>query len=123
MVNETYGLLLTQLKDRVNLINLEMNPATEEQEKLADLMKSFLPEPYQKVVATLPRSRRFLGAIAALGAGARLILAEPLEEAACTAVSDFNLCDDTSSLSKGVKNSSDGKRNDSDLATCPVSQR
>ena len=53
-------------------------------------------------MATLPCSKRFIGAIAALGAGAGLILGDPLKEAACTAVSIFNLCDDTSTLSHDV---------------------
>ena len=70
MINEAYGILMTQLEDRVKLIKLEMNQATEEQEKLADVMQSSLPKKYQKNVATLSRSRQFIGAIAALGAGA-----------------------------------------------------
>ena len=101
-INETYGLLMTQLKDRVELIKLEVKQATDEQEKLAEVMKSFLPKQYQRDVATLPRSRRFIGAIAAVASGAGLILGDPLKEAACTAVSIFNLCDDTSSLSQDV---------------------
>ena len=101
-INETYGLLMTQLKDRVELIKLEVKQATDEQGKLADVIKSFLPKQYQRNVATLPRSKRFIGAIAALAAGAGLILGDPLKETACTAVSIFNLCDDTSSLSQDV---------------------
>ena len=101
-INETYGLFMTQLKDRVKLIELEVKQATDEQEKLADVMKSFLPKQYQTDVATLPRSKRFIGAIAALAAGAGLILGDPLKEAACTGVSIFNLSDDTSSLSQDL---------------------
>ena len=47
-INETYGLLMTQLKDRVELIKLEVKQATDEQDKLADVMKSFLPKQYQR---------------------------------------------------------------------------
>ena len=65
-------------------------------------MKSFLPKQYQMEVAMFPRSKRFIGAIAALAADARLILGDPLKEAACTNVSFFKLCDDTSSLSQDV---------------------
>ena len=36
--NETYGLLMTQLKDRVKVVKLEVKQATDEQEKLAELM-------------------------------------------------------------------------------------
>ena len=86
----------------MELIKLEVKQATDEQGKLADVMKSFLPKQYQRNVATLPRSKRFIGAIAAPAAGAGLILGDPLKEAACTAVSIFKLCDDTSSLSQDV---------------------
>ena len=53
-------------------------------------------------MATLPRSKRFIGVTAALGAGAGLIQGDPLKEAACTVVSISNLCDNTSRLSKTV---------------------
>ena len=41
--DETYGLLMTELKDPVNLIKLELKQPTNEQDKLADVMKTFLP--------------------------------------------------------------------------------
>ena len=94
---------MTQLNDRVNLIKLEMNQATEEQETLADVMQSFFPKKYQKNVAMLSRSTRFIGAIAVFGAGAGLILGDPLKEAACTVVSIFNLSDAISSLYRDVE--------------------
>ena len=90
---------MTKLKDRVELIKLEVKQATDEQDKLVEVMKSFLPKQYQKDVATLPRSKRFTGAIAVLGAGAGLILGDPLKEAACRPVSISNLRDNMSSLS------------------------
>ena len=43
-INETYGLLMTQWKDRVELIKLEVKQATDEKDKLAEVMKSFSPE-------------------------------------------------------------------------------
>ena len=101
-INETYGLLMTQLRDRVELIKLEVKRETDEQGKPADVMKSFLPKQYQRNVATLPCWKRFIGAKAALAAGAGMILGDPLKEAACTVVSIFNLCDDTKSLSQDV---------------------
>ena len=99
-INEAYGLLKTQLKDRVELIKLEVKQATDEQDNVAKVMKSFLPKQFQRDVATLQRSKRIIGAIAALGASAGLILGDPLKEAACTVVSIFNLCNNTSSLSR-----------------------
>ena len=101
-ISETYGLLRTQLKDRVDLIKLDLKQATDEQDKLADVMKFFPSKQYQRDVATLPRSKRFIAAIAAVAAVAGLMLGDPLKEAACTAVLIFSLCDDTSSLSQDV---------------------
>ena len=66
-------------------------------------MESLLPKQYQRNLATLPRSKRFIRAIAALGAGAGLILGDPMKEAACTAVSIFNLRDNTSSLCQDMQ--------------------
>ena len=79
-----------------------MKQATNEPDKLAEVRKSFLLKQCQRDLATLPRSKRFFGAIACLGAGAGLMFRDLLKEAASTAVSIFNLCDDTSSLSQHV---------------------
>ena len=73
---------MTQLMDRVELIQLEVKQATDEQNEIAEIMKSFLPKQYQKDVARLPRSKRFIGAIAAVGASAGLIIGDPLKEVA-----------------------------------------
>ena len=86
----------------MQLIKIEVKQATDEQDMLAHVMKSFLPKQYQRDVRKLPRSKRFIGAIAALEAGAGLILGDPLREAACKVVSIFNLCDDTSGLPQDV---------------------
>ena len=95
--------MITQLKDRVVLIKFEVKQLTDERDKLVDFMKSLLSNKYQKNVATLPCSRRVIGAIAALKAGAGLILRDRLKEAACTTVSNFKLGDDTSILTKEVE--------------------
>ena len=93
---------MAQLTNHVNLIRLEVKKPTVQQDELSTVMISFLPKQYQKDVATLSRSKPFMGAIA-LRAGHTLILRDSLKEAACTAVCTFNLCDDTSSLSKDVE--------------------
>ena len=41
------------------------------------------------------RRRRLIGAVAALAAGTGFILGEPIKDAACNALSIFNLCDDS----------------------------
>ena len=94
---------MTHLKDRVNLIKREKNQNTKGQEKVGGVMQSFPLKKYQKNVATLPRFGRFVGAKVFLGAGAGLILGDPLKEVACTADSILDLCVDTSSLSEDVE--------------------
>ena len=94
---------MTQLKDCVNLITCELNQATEEQETLSDVIQSFLRKNYQMNVATFPRSRQFIGAKAADGAAAGLILGDALKKYACILVSIFNLCDDRNSLSRDIE--------------------
>ena len=46
------------------------------------------------------RTRRLIGAVAALAAGTGFILGEPIKDAACNALSIFNLCDSTEDLER-----------------------
>ena len=46
------------------------------------------------------RTRLLIGAVAALAAGIGLILREPIKDAACNALSIFNLCDSTEELER-----------------------
>ena len=86
----------------------EVNEAQIELSTLSDVAESFFPpeslpettrqrhslhedEPHN-------RTRRLIGAVAALGAGTGFILGEPIKDAAGNAVSIFNLCDSTEDL-------------------------
>lgn len=101
-INETYGLLLKQLNERIHLIKLELRSAQTDQAGLEEVTKSFLPPLRQRAEHDKPRKKRFVGAIAAIAAGAGLVLGDPIKDAACSAVSIFNLCDDNSELSRQV---------------------
>ena len=46
------------------------------------------------------RTRRLIGAVAATAAGTGFILGEPINDAACNALSIFNLCDSTEDLER-----------------------
>ena len=46
------------------------------------------------------RRRRLIGAVAALAAGSRSIIGEPIKDAACNALSFFNHCDSTEELER-----------------------
>ena len=89
--NNTYTLLLEQLETRVRFLQLELAAATEEEATLMEVARSFIP-PSMKKDSAPKRQRRAIGAIAAIAAGAGMILGEPVKEAACTALSIFNLC-------------------------------
>ena len=102
MINETYGLLLDQSAKQIKMIKTELKEAEVEESELKDITRSFLPRRHQQSVPPFERNRRFVGAVAALAAGAGLVLGDPVKDAACTALSIFNLCDDESALSKKV---------------------
>ena len=122
-INKTYGLIMTQLKDRVELIKREVKQATDEQHKLAEVMKSFLLKQYQKDVATLPRSKRFIGAIAALSRQVPDWSLEIRWKKLHVQLSPFLTCSMTQAVCPGCgPDSENAGRNNSDLATCPVGQ-
>ena len=66
-----------------------------------------MPQIHRTEEASVKRTRRFIGAVAAIGAGARLIVFDPFKDAACTALSIFNMCNDNSHLSRDVEATTD----------------
>ena len=48
------------------------------------------------------RTRRLIGAVAALATGTEFILGKPIKYAACNAFSDFSLCESTENLEREV---------------------
>ena len=102
-INETYSLVVQQLEERVNLVKKEMSASVKDQNGLSEITKSFLPQIYRTEEVSAPRKKRFVGAVAAIGAGAGLILGDPIKDAACTALSIFNMCSDNSQLSRDVE--------------------
>ena len=102
-INETYDLLTQQLEIRVNMVKQEMSASIKDQNGLSEITKSFLPQIHRTEEASITRTRRFIGAVAAIGAGAGLILVDPIKDVACTALSIFNMCDDDSQLSRDIE--------------------
>ena len=103
-INKTYGLLLEQLsKRRITVKQTEIREATKEELELSDTTQSFLPKFYQRDPEHMTRNRRFVGAVAAVAAGAGLVLGDPVKDAACTALSYFSLCDCNSALARDVE--------------------
>ena len=86
-INETYSLVVQQSEEGVNLVKKEMSASVKDQIGLSEIRKSFLPQIYRTEETSAPRKKRFIGAVAAIGAGAGLILGDPIKDAACTALS------------------------------------
>ena len=102
--NETYALLLQQLETRVSFLEYELTAALEEKKSLFDVAISFIPPGARRDQQPGGRSRRAIGAIAAVAAGAGLVQGEPIKNAACNALSIFNLCKNNDALSRDVDN-------------------
>ena len=103
-INETYDLLAQQLENRINMVKQEMSASVKDQNGLSETTKSFLPQIHRTEEASIKRTRRFFGgAVAAIGACDGLILGDSIKDAASTALSIFNMCDDNSQLSRDIE--------------------
>ena len=98
-VNETYESLTHQLENRINMVKREISASVKAQNGLSEKTKSILSQLHRTGDAFIKQSRRFIGAVAAIGAGAGLILGDPIKDDACTTLSIFNMCNDNSQLS------------------------
>ena len=108
--NESHIPVLQQMKNMHNHLKTEVNEAQSELNTLSAIAESFFPpvaslgtprqrrsideaEPHNK-------TRRLIGAVAALAAGTGFTLGEPIKDAACNAFSISNLCDSTEDLER-----------------------
>ena len=106
--NESHIPVLQQMENMHNHLKTEINEAQSELNILTAIAESFFPPveslgtPRQRrssdEEAPHNRTRRLIGAVAALAAGTGFILGEPIKDAACNALSIFNLCDSTEGL-------------------------
>ena len=108
--NESHVPVLQQMENMHNHLKTEINEAQSELNTLSAIAESFFPPiaslgtPRQRrsidVEEPHNRTRRLIGAVAALAAGTGFILDEPIKNAACNALSIFNLCDSTDDLER-----------------------
>ena len=108
--NESHIPVIQQMENMYNHLTTEINEAQSELHTLSDIAESFFPPveslgaPRQRrsidEEAPHNRTRRLIGAVAALAAGTGFILGEPIKDAACSALSIFNLCDSTEDLER-----------------------
>ena len=91
-------------------LNREVSEDQIEHNTLSDVAQSFSPPEWSpgttREKSSLDeyephnRTRRLIGAVAALAAGTGFILGEPIKDSACNAFSIFNLCDSTEDLER-----------------------
>ena len=108
--NESNVTVLQQMENMHNHLKTEINEAQSDLNTLSAIAESFFPPvaslgtPRQRqsidVEEPHNRTRRLIGAVAALAAGTGFLLGEPIKDAACNALSIFNLCDSTKDLER-----------------------
>ena len=108
--NESHVPILQQMENMYNHLKTEIHEAQSELNALSAIAESFFPpiaslgtSRQRRSTAeeeTHNRTRRLIGAVAALAAGTGFILGEPIKDAACNALSIFNLCDSTEELER-----------------------
>ena len=96
-----YDQLFEQLEEKFFLIRKEINDAHTDHNQLVDVASSFLPPSVIRDHGTA-RSKRTVGIIAAAAGAAGLVLGSPVQNAACSALSNHNLCTDTKDLEENV---------------------
>ena len=110
--NESHIPITQQMDSMYKYLKQEVNEAQLELNTLSDIAESSFP-PESSPGATLQRrsmdeeaphnrTRRLIGAVAALAVGTGFILGEPIKDAACNALSIFNLCDSTEDLEREI---------------------
>ena len=102
-MGELYQTLFDQLDEKLSLLETEINAAQTDEQELLRVASSFLPSSVQPKQMTDSRGRRAIGLIAAAAGAAGLVLGDPVKDAACSALSIFNLCTDNKDLEKTVE--------------------
>ena len=110
--NESHIPVTQQMDNMYKYLKQEVNEAQIELKTLSDVAESFCPPESSSGTTRRRRSieedephnrtRRLIGAVAALAAGTGFVLGEPIEDAACNALSIFNLCDSTEELDREI---------------------
>ena len=96
-----YDNLFNRLEEKLRILENEIQAAQTDQHNLVTMASSFLP-PSMHPHEAPSRSKRAIGLIAAAAGAAGLALGDPVKEAACSALSIFNLCTDTTDLQNDI---------------------
>ena len=88
----------------MTILDKEIAEAKADQIRLVETATSFLSQQSMLAGNTGSRSPRAIGSIAAAASAAGLILGDPVKDAACSALSIFSLCSDSTELETDVPN-------------------
>ena len=86
------------------ILDKKNSDATADRKRLVDNATSFLRQQSMLAVDTSRQSLRTIGIIAAAAGAARVILGDPIEDAACSALSIFSFCSDNTEPKADVDN-------------------
>ena len=103
-MEKIFALLFEELETKLQMIESEIHGAATDKNDLLEIAKSFLPKTVNQQHVDGYRSKRAIGLIAAAAGAAGLVLGNPVKEAACSALSIFNLCSDNKALEADVAN-------------------
>ena len=108
--NESHIPVVQQMENMYNHLKTKTNEEQSELNTLSAIAESFFPPTASLGTSRQRRStaeeeshnrtRRLIGAVAALAAGTGFILGEPIKDGACNALSIFNLCDSTGEIER-----------------------
>ena len=100
-MEQLYDNLFNRLEEKLKILENEIHAAQMNQNNLVTRASSFLP-PTIHPPDVPSRSKRAIGLIAAAAGAAGLALDYPVKEAACSALSIFNLCTDTTDFQNNI---------------------
>ena len=109
-MTELYHLLFDQLEEKLRLLEKEVQSVRNDESRLLDIASSFLPPRVDPDTHPGTRNRRAVGILMAAAGAAGLVLGDPVKNAACSALSIFNLCTDNRELEDNVNRIMDQQR-------------
>ena len=100
-MEHSYDNLFNRLEEKLRILENKIQAVQTDQHDLVTMASSFLPPSIHPHEAP-SRNKRAIGLIAASAGATGLALGDPVKEVACTALSIFNICTDTTDLQNDI---------------------
>ena len=101
---DAYDLLFNRIDEQLTILTKEIAEDEADRTRLVEIATSILPQQSMLAGNTGSRSPGAIGLIAAAAGAAGLILGDPVKDAACSALSIFSFCSDSTELEADVEN-------------------